>query len=590
MISHNHARITQVINQLDEPPDNGNEYSSWIRAKGHLQLLRNNASDPEVIIYASSRPTFLHAVITKESEVIPPNTDDLLNWSSTPHMGRAGYSWTGEARNVRVEFTESNSLSRKLKHRQNLIFGRRMEGLDDPCYYELLQEFAHTTGIHWREEQRAYCQIDDNGDIEPVVSITKPDARGGITLITCKREPLEQYLAATGNILIRFFDFTMVRYDEFTSWDAGIREKKIETPFLFYEQCVHPDGHAFTQGAQVLPVTTPKPILFESITDLRSRRSGRQYASFITHDLRNDKTEEVSTDPGSTTSYFEAEGNSLPFEVSPAFFRAEVLSKYKADREKYTIHEAARFIRCRSTWELKSYDINAAGQVHAYICDLRNLPYQEQLHWKSHNENPKGTISRRAYENDIEGTWSSHITALERVLFTLRRWVEQGQDWWKVRDEALLLRVNTPVSNSKDEWAQAFLYLSKTVIEGFQTRPIRAFLPQENISFEKEDRTLSLLEKLLASQCSADSLPTKLEGLRDAHEIRSKVHSHIGGREADEIARNAIVEHGTYREPFEGICTQIARELEDIEEVLTSVQGGRAEQPRPAEDSQISQN
>ena len=577
MISYDHARITRAINQLDEPPDQGNEYSSWIRAKGHLQLLRNNASDPEVIIYACSRPTFVHAVITKESEVTPPNTDDLLNWDSTPHVGRAGYSWTGEARNVRVEFTETNSLPRKLKHRQNLIFGRRMEGLDDPYYYELLQEFAHTTGIHWREEQRAYCQIDQNGDIEPVVSITRPGPRSGMTLITCKREPLEQYLAATGSVLIRFFDFMMVKYDEFTSWDAGIRERKIETQFLFYEQCVHPDGHAFTRGAQVLPVTIPKPILFESITGPSSRRTGRQYASFITRDLRNDKIEEVSTDPDRTTNYFEAEGNSLPFEVSPAFFRAEVLSKYKADREKYTIHEAARFITCRGAWELKSYDINAAGQVHAYICDLRNLPYQEQLHWKSHNENPKGTISRRAYENDIEGTWSSHITALERVLHTLRRWAEQGYDWWQIEDETHLLRVNTPVSSSKDEWAQSFLELSKTVIEGFQTKPIRALLRHENISFDKGDRTLALLEKLLASRHPTDALPPKLEGLRHAHQIRSKVPSHRGGAEADEIARNALVEHGTYREHFEHICNQIAKELDDIEETLTAVRGLLAE-------------
>ena len=485
MASYEHARITRAINEMDKPPTEDQEYSSWIRAEGHLQLLRQNARDPEVIIYASSRPTFIHAIIAKESEVTPLDIDDLLEWSSSPYIGRAGYSWTGSARDVRVEFSETNSHPRKLKHRQNLVFGRCMEGLDDPPYYELLQEFAHTTGIHWREEQRAYCQIDENGDIEPVVSITKPDGNVGITLITCKREPLEQYLVATGSVLIRFFDFMMVKYGEFTSWDAGIRERKTETQFLHYEQCVHPDGHAFTRGAQVVPVTTPKDVLLGSITEPRSRRSGRQYASFVAMDWRNDKIEEISTDPDSTTNYFEAGANSLPFEVSPAFFRAEVLSKYKADRDKYTIHEASRFITCRGAWELKSYDINEAGQVHAYICDLRNLPYQEQLHWKSHNEEPKGTISTRAYENDFQGTWSSRITALERVLRTLRRWVQQRFDWWQIQDEAILLRVNTPVSNSKDEWAQSFLDLSKAVIERFQTRPIRTLLRREKIPFRQ---------------------------------------------------------------------------------------------------------
>ena len=579
MASYEHERITRAINEMDEPPTEAQEYSSWIRAEGHLQLLKQNAGDPDVIIYACSRPTFIHAVIAKESKVTPPDIDDLLGWSSTPYIGRAGYSWTGNARDVRVELTDTNPLLKSLEDGQNLIFGRRMEGLDDPYDYELLQEFAHTTGIHWREEQRAYCRIGDNGDMEPVVSITNPSTRGGLTLITCKREPLEQYLAATDSVLVRFFDFTMVKRGQFTSWRGGIRERNNETRFLFYVQCVHPDGHAFTRGAQVLPVTTPKDILFRSITEPRSRRSGRQYASFVALDWRNNKIEEISTDPESTTNYFEAEANSLPLELSPAFFRAEVLSKYKADRDKYTIHEAERLITCRGAWELKSYDINEAGQVHAYICDLRNFPYQEQLHWKSHNEKPKGTISKRAFENDFQGTWSSRITALERVLHTLRRWVKQRSDWWQVRDEAILLRVNTPVSNSKDEWAQSFLDLSKAVVEGFQTRPIRGLVRQEKIAFDKEDRTLALLEKLLTSQVPGDGQPMRLQGLRAAYRIRSKVQSHIGGTEADEIARKALVEHGSYREHFEHICNQIAKELEQIEEALTDLQGGRGRQP-----------
>ena len=319
-----------------------------------------------------------------------------------------------------------------------------------------------------------------------------------------------------------------------------------------------------------MPIAMPKQTLFRSITEPRSGRTGQQYASFIAIDWRNDKIEEISTDPGATTSYFESEGNSLPYEVSPAFFRAELLSKYKADRDKYTIHEATRFITCRGAWELKSYDINEAGQVHAYICDLRNLPYQEQLHWKSQNEKPKDTISKRAYENDFEGIWSSHITAVERVLHILQRWIEQRSAWWQIQDEALLLRVNTPVSDSKDEWAQAFLNISKTVIENFRIKPIRAVLHQEKITFDNSEGTLSLLEKTIATLDRSDSQSTKLKGLREAQRIRSLVQAHSGSREADEIAKRALTEHGTYRKHFEQVCRQIAEELEEIERAFAT--------------------
>ena len=570
MASHEHLLIARAIDELDQCPTDDQEYYSWIRAHGHLRLLRQNATEHEVIVYASSRQTFIHAVIANESGVAPPDTDDLLDWYSTPYTVRAGYSWTGQIRDMRVEFTDTNSRPSTLTHRQNLVFGRRIEGLDGPYCYELLQEFAHATEIHWREEQRAYCRIDENGDFEPVVSITNRDGRDGLTIITCKREPLEQYLAATASVLVRFFDFMMVKYDDFRSWDGGVRERKVERQSLFYDQCVHPDGHGFTRGAQVLPVTTPKEKLFRSIAEPRSRRCGRKYASFIAFDWRNGKVDEISTDPANTTNYFEAEGNSLPFEVSPAFFRAEVLAKYKADRDKYIIDETGRSITCRGAWSLRSYDINEAGQVHAYICYLRNLPYQEQLHWESHNEKPKEGITERAYENDFQGTWSTHITALERVTHILRRWIDERPDWWRIRNELHLLRVNTPVSNSKDEWAQAFLDLSKTVIENFRTKALRAVLRNKGIGFEEKDGTLSLLEKVISGQSQAGEQSVKLKGLRESQRIRTLVQAHSGGSEAEAIAQRALIEHGAYRKHFEQVCHKIAEELEEIERTLAT--------------------
>ena len=573
MASYEHGQLARAINELEAEGNHGPESTSWLRAEGHLQVLRNNAVDKEVILYACSRVTFIHTVITRESDVTPPDTDDLLDWHSSAIKGRAGYSWTLVTGNVQVAFSETNPWPRTMKHSQNLVFGRRMEGMHEPYYYELLQEFTHTAGIHWRDEQQAYCRIDENGDIEPVVSITKSDDEEGTTLITCKREPLEQYVAATGSILVRFFDFEMMRRDRFKSWGGAVTERNVESEHFFYAQGIHPEGYAWTRGTQILPVTLPRDELFRPIIEPRSRRAGRQYASFITLDRRSGKTLEVSTNPADTTNYFQASHNSLPYEVSPAFFRAEVLSKYKVDRDKYTIDEASRLITCRGAWSLKSYDINDAGQVHAYICDLRNLPYREQLHWESYNEEPKGTISERAYENDIQGTWSSHVTALERVLYMLHRWVEESPDWWQIPDEDLLVRVNTPVSASRDEWGRAFLELCKTVIEGFRVTPIRTLLRQEGIDFDKSEQSLALLEKLLAYRGNGDGHPTRLDGLRQAHLIRSKVQSHSGGKEADQMATNALKEHGTYRGHFEHVCNLVAGELEQIEEAFKSTQG-----------------
>jgi hypothetical protein len=99
---------------------------------------------------------------------------------------------------------------------------------------------------------------------------------------------------------------------------------------------------------------------------------------------RDNAIMEISTDPTATTNYFEAAKNDLSFELSPAFLRPEALSKYKPDREKYTVGE--RDFNCRSAWSLRGYDVNDAGQVFACIVYLRKLPYAELLHRKSFNE------------------------------------------------------------------------------------------------------------------------------------------------------------------------------------------------------------
>ena len=158
------------------------------------------------------------------------------------------------------------------------------------------------------------------------------------------------------------------------------------------------------------------------------------------------------------------------------------------------------------------------------------------------------------------------------VLQTLRNWSTQSLDWWRIKDESILLRINTPISNSKDEWGQAFLELSKVVIENFRKKPIQAYLRQNSIEFDKDHGTLILLEKLLQSQDSGNHQSLKLEGMKQAWMIRSKVQSHNAGTEADQIARNARREHGTFKEHFESICTQIADELENIEGALTAIQ------------------
>ena len=239
-----------------------------------------------------------------------------------------------------------------------------------------------------------------------------------------------------------------------------------------------------------------------------------------------------------------------------------MLLKYKGDRDKYTVGE--RDVSCRSAWHLEGIDVNDAGQIHAYICYLRRLPYTEQLHWLSFNEEPKESISQRAFINDFQGEFVTFMEPLRKLLTIARRWHNDYVSWWTLRDDKLLERVNTPLTASRDEWAEAFMDLAKLVIEGFETKGIRAKLDAEHIPYDKEDKTIALLEKLLSKNDEVKDA-RKLNGLRTVQHVRTKAKGHAGGSDADQLAQDALLTHESFANHFRHVCGLVADELERIE-------------------------
>lgn len=382
-----------------------------------------------------------------------------------------------------------------------------------------------------------------------------------MALVSFKWEPLEEYLAASNASLVRMFDFTLLR-SGFSGWSDGPTQKINESPDFFYRRKVMPGHAAYTRGIQIIRSRRSPQAIFTDMTDGWFGKKNKQHAEFIAYDWRNKRVTKISTDPAATTNYFQIEGNTLPFELSPAFFRPEVLLKYKADREKYTVGE--RDVSCRAAWHLEAIDVNEAGQVFAYICYLRRLPYEEQLHWLSFNEAPKASISKRAFINDFQGEFVNFVQPLRKVLSIVQRWRDAKVAWWTLRSEELIERVNTPLTASRDEWAEAFMDLAKLVIEGFETKAIRARLDAAQVPYDKKDGTIALLEKLLRKTDAARDVE-KLVGLRTVQLLRSKAKGHAGGSEAQQLAQDALMEHETFANHFQHVCAQVADELETIE-------------------------
>ena len=107
------------------------------------------------------------------------------------------------------------------------------------------------------------------------------------------------------------------------------------------------------------------------------------------------------------------------------------------------------------------------------------------------------------------------------------------------------------------------------MVDGFRASKIRWRLQANGVSVDDEikGKSLALLESLLSSH-GLMGFGEKLDGLREAQHIRTKLSAHYGGTAATEISRSAVEKHSSYREHFRAICRRVVDELDLIGQAL----------------------
>ncbi len=552
--------------ELSTAPTQKEAFELWLNAKDAVEFLTENVNQEEFVIYAGLEHTFVHAILVPASLTNPPDAEDLMSWNSNPFSSWGICTSFSERPEIYISAPPGHTGSKTLDQGEQLVFGRFFEGrLKNKNYFEALQKFVHTYNLHFLAERNAYCKLDKLGDIEDVIRIIELPAkgeRGGGTIVLFKRELLDEYMALTDSVVVRMFDFTRYRPCSFGGWSGSSDVKYTTDGDLFYKSHMESGVGSYMRGCQVVrPLMSKKALVNRYMSD----KEERQYTSFIAFDWKNKIVRKISCAPGQTANYFTK--SDLPFEISPAFFRPEVLSKYKLDSDKYKLKD--RSISCRGAWHLETYDINEAGQVHTYIVYLSRLPYEEQLHWKAYNEEPKGPISQRAIKTDFEGSWDVEYDPLSSLRDAVRELNRHQVLWWKLRSEKLVDQVHYPVTSSADEWSNEILQLDQLVVEGFDEKWLRQKAHSLGRTPDSQFRSLKLIEECLIALGFEEEHARKITSpLHQVHFLRSKLKGHVSGEEALEIKQKVLSDHGSYKKHFQSLCSECDTSIRTIAETF----------------------
>lgn len=542
------------------PSDNGEAYNVWLEQADAFSFLVGNLNDDDIVVYAGLPYTFIHAVLVPKAAIDPLDIDDLLSWNFNPYS-----SWgvVSSNSNVSIEHPLAGE-GKVLSQGEQIVFARSFEGVPDRGnYIEILQKIIHVSGLHYMSERNAWCRLDRHGDIKDEICIFKVSIQSedhSRTVVTCNREILQEYAALTDAVLIRMFDFTRFRTDRFNGWNQQTEEQMCSNHGLYYRHLIEPNYASYSRGVQISEIAASREFLVKAL-GWSSEEDAGQYAIFIAHDWKNNRVKEISCAPGHSVNYFTE--SDLPSELSPAFFRPEVLIKYKSDTEKYRLKQ--RSISCRGAWDLKTYDINEAGQVHTYLVYLRNLPFEEQLYWKSFNEKPKGPISKRAYRTDFEGSFSTEYDSLDSLKNKLSKLHKQVVSWWTLRADDLMDQVHYPVTTSLDEWGDEILGLDQLLVEGFQEKWLRNKAVELGQSPDPRFRSLKLIEEcLIGFGFDEDHAQSIVSPLREVHHLRTKTKGHASSDTKKLLRKKAIADHGNLRQHFIYLCKECDEAMETI--------------------------
>lgn len=571
-VSVEHKKFVADIARRDTCPEDEDMFGVWRTGLGHVDMLRRNAAEnPELMVAVSGPVTFVHAAVVEGDHPGLSDQEGLLKWSTNPFFQRAStINSFVRGGTVRTEPSEHDWGTVSLAGGWPLVYGRDWEGMPGPegMYYEIAQPYIHHLDAHWTPSRNTYCRFDRLGDWEDVVCITQDHRGEGVNLISFLRDPLDQYLVEHNAVLVQLFEFMFRRPGRMPNWRGSTYSHHgMNHGMAFFQQFSKDGSISKVQGVQIV-----RPRLSVAQVAQRIAHWGqpdpepKPPVEFTVLDIRTGGTATVSTDPATTTSYFDAADNSLPYETSPAFFRSEVLAKYQADSEKYTVEENR--ITCRGGWDLRDYSVNDAGQVVAYICRLRDLPYEEQLYWASCNEPPKAGLSERAITTDFLGEWPTTMTSREKLVVVLRRWSDLAISWWKWRPDRSPDRlVVVPRTESRDGWGRSLVDLSNGVIEGFVPKELRSILAAEGGEADPNWKSIVLLENILRSRGVLD-MESKLEALRDLNAGRNLSGVHVRGSKAREYVETVKQQHGTYAAHYEHLCENLTLELALVEKTL----------------------
>jgi hypothetical protein len=363
---------------------------------------------------------------------------------------------------------------------QPLVYPRSF-GKKKRSYIELSEEFRLLHDLYATPDESRLVKLHDSGMEEDVVLVNN-DA------VAVKLRFLRQFLAVKDMHLAVFFE--MNRDGDRVLDDGELKQiaKSVKTENVRYDVWAWNwdfpmDAHG-PSGSRILGKKFIPPFAKSECGVFPYSERNPQYAEFVIR-IDDDGKQVMSTcDQRKLADYFGKNAGAPDF-LTPVYFRREVLQKYYAKAEMYSVE--AGYVRCGGQWGIPIDDEHRDHVVVA-LGDLgKCLPHDEQLYWKSYNVPPDGGYSRGWYQRNMLGMW----VATTHPEFVFKSRFERFQEPWEKKfgwplfrplrddDKHLLATLRIPLNDEQAEFDAQVLALAKLMVDSLNEAEISKLLPNK---------------------------------------------------------------------------------------------------------------
>lgn len=434
-------------------------------------------------------------------------------------------------------------------------------------YFEINEEFRLFHRLYHDRKQDHYIKIDDAGN-EHLVATVEPKR------INIRLQEIQQFIAIKEMHLAVMFDArenstVTLKYLGLEKSGKDYR-KGLLAYSLYYGDLRSGGTRAFTRliGKRLFPPFPKEKSGFWGFAADEKKES----ADFIIDvDMHGDEII-YSSNPDRLSDNFGGNPGD-PHYLTPVHFRKEVLDKYYQQPSKYSVEDG--YLRCGALWGM-TMDNHHSDQVVAWLGDLgRDLPYEEQLHWRSYNLPPSGGVSETFYKRQIlaEFTDSDHPEHVFKYRYQGLAEICNKVLSWPIllplskEDDHFFAAIRIPATDEQKDFDDLVLGLTKILVDSLNEKELNKFIP---IAERGEIKgSISRLEKALIAFGVA-GYEKHIKFLRDLQNLRSCSTAHRKGNNYRKIAEELGIDNQSLRTVFEGILTKGIQYLEFLEGLAKS--------------------